>query len=108
MDVANLQERADPRREPALSPLPEPITLLRLTVRNRMVGTAHNSRYGEGGLTTERYQLYSEKKTKGHPADRRRGREPRHSRRDLRGGAAMSRPVTSAAPSRRPAAARSA
>lgn len=48
-----------------LSPILDPLTLRRLTLRNRMVSTAHNSRYGEGGLPTERYQRYSEEKARG-------------------------------------------
>lgn len=62
MTTADLVET---RVADGLSPLLQPIVLRNLTIRNRMVSTAHNSRYGEGGLPTERYQSYSEEKARG-------------------------------------------
>lgn len=47
------------------SKLLEPIKIRNVTIRNRMVSTAHNSRYGEKGMPTERYQLYTEEKARG-------------------------------------------
>ena len=55
----------DSQPEINLQPLLEPITIRKLAIRNRMVSTAHNSRYGEGGLPTDRYQRYSEEKARG-------------------------------------------
>lgn len=44
----------------------QPITLNRVTVRNRIVSTAHAEVYAEdGGMTTERYVRYYEEKAKG-------------------------------------------
>ena len=55
----------DSQPEVNLQPLLEPITIRKLAIRNRMVSTAHNGRYGEGGLPTDRYQRYSEEKARG-------------------------------------------
>ncbi len=44
----------------------QPITLNKLTIRNRIVSTAHAEVYAEdGGMTTERYVRYYEEKAKG-------------------------------------------
>jgi len=44
----------------------EPITLNKLTIRNRIVSTAHAEVYAEpGGLPGERYIRYYEEKAKG-------------------------------------------
>ena len=50
---------------PALSPLLEPFTLRHLTLRNRIVSTAHAPNYVENGHPTDRYRLYHEEKAKG-------------------------------------------
>lgn len=44
----------------------QPLTLNKLTIRNRIVSTAHAEVYAEdGGMTTERYVRYYEEKAKG-------------------------------------------
>ena len=43
----------------------EPYKLKRLTLKNRIVSTAHSPAYGEDGLPKLRYQLYHEEKAKG-------------------------------------------
>ena len=43
----------------------EPITLNRVTIRNRVVSTAHAEVYAEGGVPGERYIRYYEEKAKG-------------------------------------------
>ena len=46
-------------------PLLTPYSLAGLQLRNRIVSTAHSSRYTSGGIPTERYRLYQEQKTRG-------------------------------------------
>ncbi|MEO1103914.1 MAG: N-methylproline demethylase, partial [Pseudomonadota bacterium] len=46
-------------------PLLEPYTLKGLRLRNRMISTAHEPAYTEGGLPKERYRLYHAEKAKG-------------------------------------------
>lgn len=46
-------------------PLLDPYTLKHLTLRNRMISTAHEPAYTEGGLPKERYRLYHTEKAKG-------------------------------------------
>ncbi|MEJ2452644.1 MAG: NADH:flavin oxidoreductase [Candidatus Thiodiazotropha sp.] len=43
----------------------QPLTLNQLTIRNRIVSTAHAEVYAEDGMTTERYVRYYEEKAKG-------------------------------------------
>jgi len=43
----------------------KPFTLKNLTLRNRIVSTAHAPAYAEGGMPRERYQLYHAEKAKG-------------------------------------------
>ncbi len=43
----------------------QPLTLNKLTIRNRIVSTAHAEVYAEDGMTTERYVRYYEEKAKG-------------------------------------------
>jgi len=42
-----------------------PFTLKHLTIRNRIMSTAHAPAYAEDGMPRERYQLYHEEKAKG-------------------------------------------
>ncbi|GAA1210569.1 FAD-dependent oxidoreductase [Prauserella alba] len=46
-------------------PLLTPYRLARLNLKNRIVSTAHSSRYTTEGLPTERYRLYQEHKARG-------------------------------------------
>ena len=46
-------------------PLLTPYSLAGLQLRNRIVSTAHSSRYTSGGIPTERYRLYQEQKARG-------------------------------------------
>ncbi|MBL8670092.1 MAG: FAD-dependent oxidoreductase [Alphaproteobacteria bacterium] len=50
---------------PAHDALLRPFRLRKLTLRNRIVSTAHAPGYGVGSLPTERYRLYHEEKAKG-------------------------------------------
>ncbi|MFO0997458.1 MAG: NADH:flavin oxidoreductase [Alphaproteobacteria bacterium] len=43
----------------------EPLRIKNLTIRNRIMSTAHAPAYGEGGMPGERYQAYHEEKAKG-------------------------------------------
>ncbi|MFO0997643.1 MAG: NADH:flavin oxidoreductase [Alphaproteobacteria bacterium] len=43
----------------------KPITIKHLTIRNRIMSTAHAPSYGVEGMPGERYQLYHEEKAKG-------------------------------------------
>ena len=44
----------------------QPLKINQLTIRNRVVSTAHAEVYAtEGGMTTERYVKYYEEKAKG-------------------------------------------
>jgi 2,4-dienoyl-CoA reductase-like NADH-dependent reductase (Old Yellow Enzyme family)/thioredoxin reductase len=49
----------------ASDPLLEPFRLKHLTLRNRLMSTAHEPAYSEDGLPTERYRLYHREKAKG-------------------------------------------
>ena len=46
-------------------PLLQPLAIRGVTLRNRVMSTAHATGYAEGGLPGERYQLYHEQKAKG-------------------------------------------
>ena len=46
-------------------PLLQPFRLKALTLRNRMMSTAHEPAYTEGGMPKERYRLYHAEKAKG-------------------------------------------
>jgi 2,4-dienoyl-CoA reductase-like NADH-dependent reductase (Old Yellow Enzyme family) len=46
-------------------PLLQPYRLKHLTLRNRIMSTAHEPSYSEGGLPTDRYRLYHVEKAKG-------------------------------------------
>ena len=46
-------------------PLLRPLTIKHLTLRNRIMSTSHACGLEEGGMPTERYQLYHEEKAKG-------------------------------------------
>ena len=50
---------------PAYDALLQPFRLRQLTLRNRIISTAHAPGYGVGSLPTERYRLYHEEKAKG-------------------------------------------
>ena len=49
----------------ANDPLLQPYRLKHLTLRNRLMSTAHEPNYAEDGLPTERYRLYHVEKAKG-------------------------------------------
>ncbi|MEO3431327.1 NADH:flavin oxidoreductase [Pelagibius sp. CAU 1746] len=57
----------DPSASPPASrdPLLQPYRLKHLTLRNRILSTAHEPAYSEGGLPKERYRLYHAEKAKG-------------------------------------------
>ncbi len=46
-------------------PLLQPYRLKHLTLRNRIMSTAHEPAYSEDGMPTERYRLYHVEKAKG-------------------------------------------
>ncbi len=46
-------------------PLLQPFQLKHLTLRNRVMSTAHEPAYSEGGMPTDRYRLYHREKAKG-------------------------------------------
>lgn len=46
-------------------PLLQPYTLRHLTLRNRLMSTAHEPAYSDDGMPTERYRLYHAEKAKG-------------------------------------------
>jgi len=46
-------------------PLLQPFQLKHLTLKNRIMSTAHEPAYSEGGMPTERYRLYHVEKAKG-------------------------------------------
>src|SRR3546814_2844396 len=50
---------------PSKDPLLQPHCLKHLTLRNRILSTAHEPAYSEGGLPKERYRLYHEEDRKG-------------------------------------------
>jgi 2,4-dienoyl-CoA reductase-like NADH-dependent reductase (Old Yellow Enzyme family) len=49
----------------ARDPLLQPYTLKHLTLRNRLMSTAHEPSYSEDGMPTDRYRLYHVEKAKG-------------------------------------------
>lgn len=49
----------------SLDPLLEPFQLKHLTLKNRIMSTAHEPNYSQGGLPLEQYRLYHEEKAKG-------------------------------------------
>lgn len=49
----------------SLDPLLTPYQLKHLTLKNRIMSTAHEPAYSEGGMPTERYRLYHREKAKG-------------------------------------------
>ena len=49
----------------AADPLLQPFQLKHLTLKNRVMSTAHAPAYVEDGLPKQRYQLYHEEKAKG-------------------------------------------
>ncbi|MBZ0216346.1 MAG: NADH:flavin oxidoreductase [Fimbriimonadaceae bacterium] len=49
----------------ANDPLLQPYRLKHLTLRNRLMSTAHEPNYSESGLPTKRYRLYHEEKARG-------------------------------------------
>ena len=63
----------------------QPIQIGKLTIRNRVLSTAHAEVYAtDGGMTTDRYVKYYEEKAKGGiglALVRERSRMPRHRRR---------------------------
>ncbi|SEA78030.1 NADH:flavin oxidoreductase [Rubrimonas cliftonensis] len=50
---------------PKADPLLQPYALKHLTLRNRLISTAHEPAYTEGGLPKDRYRLYHVEKAKG-------------------------------------------
>jgi 2,4-dienoyl-CoA reductase-like NADH-dependent reductase (Old Yellow Enzyme family) len=42
----------------------KPLTIKHLTIRNRVMSTAHAPGYPENGMPTERYQLYHAEKAR--------------------------------------------
>ncbi|MFN7093060.1 MAG: hypothetical protein ACK4P4_21225, partial [Allorhizobium sp.] len=46
-------------------PLLQPFQLKHLTLKNRIMSTAHEPAYSEAGMPTERYRLYHVEKAKG-------------------------------------------
>ena len=54
--------RAAPRRA---DPLLRPLTIRHVTLKNRIMSSSHACGLEEGGMPTERYQLYHEEKAKG-------------------------------------------
>ena len=51
--------------KPSTDPLLQPYQLKHLTLRNRLMSTAHEPSYTEDGLPKERYRLYHSEKAKG-------------------------------------------
>ena len=49
----------------ANDPLLQPYQLKHLTLRNRIMSTAHEPNYSEDGMPTDRYRLYHVEKAKG-------------------------------------------
>ncbi len=56
-----MNDAAVPVRDPLLTPL----TIKRVTFRNRVMSTSHASTLDDGGMPAERYQRYHEEKAKG-------------------------------------------
>src|SRR3546814_16630075 len=52
-------------RSPSGDPLLQPYRLKHLTLRNRILSTAHEPAYSEDGLPKERYRLYHAEKARG-------------------------------------------
>jgi 2,4-dienoyl-CoA reductase-like NADH-dependent reductase (Old Yellow Enzyme family)/thioredoxin reductase len=52
-------------RQLSRDPLLQPLVIRHLTLRNRIMSTSHACGLEEGGMPTERYQLYHEEKAKG-------------------------------------------
>src|SRR3546814_16579960 len=52
-------------RSPSGDPLLQPYRLKHLTLRNRILSTAHEPAYSEDGLPKKRYRLYPAQKAKG-------------------------------------------
>src|SRR3954453_924329 len=48
-----------------LDALLKPLTINKLTIRNRAMSTSHAPSYGKDGMPQQRYQLYHEEKAKG-------------------------------------------
>ncbi|MCL4675781.1 MAG: NADH:flavin oxidoreductase [Pararhodobacter sp.] len=65
--TADTQATPQGARNPAASkdPLLTPFTLKHLTLRNRVMSTSHACGLEEGGMPTERYQIYHEEKARG-------------------------------------------
>src|SRR3546814_16926934 len=53
------------RSSPSGDPLLQPYRLKHLTLRNRILSTAHEPAYSEDGLPKERYRLYHAEKARG-------------------------------------------
>ncbi|MEO0361867.1 MAG: N-methylproline demethylase, partial [Pseudomonadota bacterium] len=51
--------------DPSRDPLLQPFALKHLTLKNRIMSTAHEPNYSEDGMPTERYRLYHLEKAKG-------------------------------------------
>ena len=62
---STVQHRLCRRPTDSRDPLPQPCRLKHLTLRNRILSTAHESAYPEDGLPKERYRLYHAEKDKG-------------------------------------------
>lgn len=60
--TASDKTAGSPRRQ---DPLLQPLKIRHLTLRNRIMSTSHACGLEEGGMPTERYQLYHEEKAKG-------------------------------------------
>ncbi len=50
---------------PSTDPLLQPFRLRHLTLRNRLISTAHEPFYSEDGMPKDRYRLYHAEKAKG-------------------------------------------
>ena len=60
-----LDHTAPPSALRSNDPLLVPLTIKHVTLRNRIMSTSHACGLEEGGMPTERYQLYHEEKAKG-------------------------------------------
>ena len=58
-------ERKTRPMDPSRDPLLQPYRLKHLTLKNRIMSTAHEPAYSEGGMPTDRYRLYHLEKAKG-------------------------------------------
>ncbi len=61
MQDTTLQAEAGKRQDPLF----EPLTIRKLTLKNRIMSTSHASGMDDGGMPGERYQRYHEEKAKG-------------------------------------------